>query len=101
MAATKHLKTDSAKTKAVEFKCDALTAQQVFVAWTFNEWKPDATPLVRDRVGNWPGSLKLPPGHYADTMSSSSSWMVSGAVSRGARANTAAVPNAYRTTSAR
>lgn len=72
MAATKHLKTDSAKTQSVEFQCDAPTS-----------------------------SLKLPPAHYADTMSSSSSWMASGAVGRSGRANTAAVPNAYRTTSAR
>jgi hypothetical protein len=37
----------------------------VFVAGTFNEWKPDAAPLHRDVVsGNWTGALPLAPGHY-------------------------------------
>lgn len=62
MAATKLLQTDPAKTQAVKFTCHAPAAQQVFVAGTFNEWKPDAAPLVRDNAGNWQGSLKLPPG---------------------------------------
>lgn len=48
MATTKQIKADTAKTPAVEFKCHAPDAQQVFVAGTFNEWKPDAMPLVRD-----------------------------------------------------
>lgn len=64
MAATKPLKADPTKTQSVEFKCHAPEAQQVFVAGTFNEWKPDATPLVRDEAGNWRASLPLPPGHH-------------------------------------
>lgn len=51
MIATKHLKANAAKIKSVEFKCHAPEAQQVFLAGTFNEWKPDATPLVRDQAG--------------------------------------------------
>ena len=64
MTTTKQIKADTAKTPAVEFKCHAPNAQQVFVAGTFNEWKPDATPLVRDKAGEWRSSLNLPPGHY-------------------------------------
>ena len=62
------MKTDTVdkniKNKLVEFSCHAPEAQAVFVAGTFNEWKPDATPLVGDKAGNWRGSLNLPPGHH-------------------------------------
>ncbi len=51
-------------TKPVKFSCHAPEAQAVFVAGTFNEWKPDATALVRDNEGTWQGLMKLPPGHY-------------------------------------
>lgn len=64
MAVPKHLTADAAKTRSVAFKCHAPTAQQVFVAGTFNGWKPDATPLARDKAGNWRGSLMLPRGRY-------------------------------------
>lgn len=64
MNATKQIKAGAAKIKVVKFKCHAPEAQQVFVAGTFNEWKPDAAPLVRDKAGNWLGSLKLPSGHH-------------------------------------
>jgi 1,4-alpha-glucan branching enzyme len=62
--ATNSKRTGTAGTQAVEFKCHAADAQQVFVAGTFNDWKPDATPLVRDKADNWRGSLKLTPGHH-------------------------------------
>ena len=64
MQATKQTKAGTAKTQAVEFKCHAPDAQLVFVAGTFNEWKPDASPLVRDKAGNWRASLKLPAGRH-------------------------------------
>ena len=37
--------------RPIEFSCDAPQARAVFVAGTFNEWKPDAAPLK-----------ELPPG---------------------------------------
>ena len=64
MNATKHRKADPAKTHSVEFKCHAPNAQRVFVAGTFNEWKSDTAPLVRDKAGNWRTTLPLPPGHH-------------------------------------
>lgn len=51
-------------TKTVELSCHAPDAKAVFVAGTFNEWKPDVTPLERDNAGNWRGSLNLAPGHH-------------------------------------
>ena len=39
-------------------------AQQVYVAGSFNDWKPDTTPLVALGNGRWKGDLKLRPGRY-------------------------------------
>ncbi len=51
--------------KSVEFSCVAPMAKAVFVAGTFNDWKPEATPLDPHRVnGNWTVTLPLPPGHH-------------------------------------
>lgn len=64
MHTTRHMTPNTTKTPAVEFKCCAPAAERVCVAGTFNEWKPDATPLARDKEGNWRGSLPLQPGHH-------------------------------------
>ena len=49
----------------VEFSCHASNAKAVFVAGTFNDWRPDATPLHSDRPKRkWTVTLRLPPGHY-------------------------------------
>ena len=39
-------------------------AQQVYVAGSFNGWKPDITPLMALGNGRWKGDLKLGPGRY-------------------------------------
>ena len=39
-------------------------AQQVYVAGSFNGWKPDSTPLMALGNGRWKGDLKLGPGRY-------------------------------------
>ena len=48
----------------VEFSCHAPEAQAVFVAGTFNDWRPEATPLRRQPDGHWRITLPLPPGHH-------------------------------------
>ena len=51
--------------RPVEFSCDAPQARAVFVAGTFNDWKPDAAPLRPDLPnGKWAITLPLPPGRY-------------------------------------
>lgn len=50
--------------KPVTFCCRAPTAQAVFVAGTFNEWHPDATPMVRGADGEWTTELDIPPGRH-------------------------------------
>lgn len=39
-------------------------AKQVYVAGTFNEWKPERTPLVTRGDGRWVGDLAIKPGRY-------------------------------------
>lgn len=39
-------------------------AQAVFIAGTFNEWRPDATPMISLGEGRWGKELALPPGRY-------------------------------------
>ena len=51
------------KTKSIKFSCYAPDAKAVFVAGTFNDWSPDATPLQRGADGEWKTTLQLPSGH--------------------------------------
>ena len=52
-------------TKSVEFSCHAPTAKVVFVAGTFNDWKPDVMPLHNHLPNSkWVGTLALPPGRH-------------------------------------
>jgi 1,4-alpha-glucan branching enzyme len=39
-------------------------ARQVFVAGSFNQWKPESTPLVRAADGRWTGEVAVKPGRY-------------------------------------
>lgn len=39
-------------------------AKQVCVAGTFNEWKPERTPLVSRGDGHWVGDIAIKPGRY-------------------------------------
>lgn len=53
------------KSKPVKFSCHAPRAKEVFVAGTFNDWKPDASPLHNHLPnGKWIGTLPLPPGRH-------------------------------------
>ena len=49
----------------VHLSCHAPEAKAVFVSGTFNDWKPDATPLHRHRPNDeWTGTVPLPPGRH-------------------------------------
>ena len=39
-------------------------AKHVFVAGSFNEWKPEQTPLMRVGDGRWAGDLVVKPGRH-------------------------------------
>ncbi|HEY5913802.1 MAG TPA: glycogen-binding domain-containing protein [Verrucomicrobiae bacterium] len=40
------------------------TATAVAIAGTFNDWRPEATPMVAMGEGRWLKELVLPPGRY-------------------------------------
>jgi hypothetical protein len=39
-------------------------AKTVYVAGSFNGWKPESTPLTRSGNGRWVGDLAIKPGRY-------------------------------------
>jgi len=39
-------------------------ARQVYVAGSFNEWKPERAPLMAAGNGRWVGNLSVKPGRY-------------------------------------
>ena len=50
--------------KRVRFGYFHPDAQEVFVAGSFNNWNPRATPMGRDSLGDWSVEVRLPPGEY-------------------------------------
>ena len=48
----------------IHLSCHAPEAKAVFVAGTFNDWKPDAAPLHRQSNGAWDLQVALAPGRY-------------------------------------
>jgi 1,4-alpha-glucan branching enzyme len=46
------------------FSCDSDTAQAIFLAGSFNDWNPGATPMAREDSRHWNVTLPLPPGRY-------------------------------------
>ena len=50
--------------KRIHFEFTSPTAESVSIAGTFNEWKPNATPMISLGQGRWAKNLALPPGDY-------------------------------------
>ena len=46
------------------FSCDSDTARAIFLAGSFNDWNPAATPMAREGSRHWAVTLPLPPGRY-------------------------------------
>ncbi len=47
----------------------------VCIAGTFNEWRPEATPMVPLGNGRWIKTLALPPGQYEYRVVVDGNWM--------------------------
>lgn len=58
----------------VQFRLYQPEAREVFVAGTFNQWNPKATPLRRQPNGEWATALMLKPGHYEYKFVVGGSW---------------------------
>lgn len=50
--------------RTVRFLLMKPEAHEVFLAGSFNNWNPGATPLTNLGHGRWVGELSLPPGRY-------------------------------------
>lgn len=55
-------KQPQSQTLRIEFHDEA--AQAVFVAGTFNDWRPGTTPMIPLGEGRWVKELSLPPGRH-------------------------------------
>ena len=66
MKHTKHKKHSAAGTQSqrVHFEFNYPAAESVFIAGTFNDWHPNATPMIALDQGRWAKDLTLPPGEY-------------------------------------
>lgn len=53
-----------AQQNVIRFSCHAPDAKHVFLAGAFNDWKPNAAPMKKQKDGNWIAELDLPPGRY-------------------------------------
>ena len=49
---------------AVTFTYFNPAAREVLVGGSFNGWQPTATPMTKQRGGQWSTEVLLPPGHY-------------------------------------
>jgi len=50
-------------------------ASAVAIAGTFNDWRPEATPMVQLGEGRWLKELALPPGTYEYRLVVDGEWM--------------------------
>ena len=57
-------KVESRQAARVALQLVEPAAKQVYVAGSFNGWKPDTTPLAPLGNGRWKGDLKLGPGRH-------------------------------------
>lgn len=57
-------KTATPELRRVRFGYFQADAQEVFLVGSFNGWNPRATPMTRDKLGDWSVELNLPPGEY-------------------------------------
>jgi 1,4-alpha-glucan branching enzyme len=55
---------DRRDTKRIHFEFVSPKAESVSIAGTFNDWKPNATPMIALGQGRWAKDLALPPGDH-------------------------------------
>ena len=55
---------DHGAPQRVHFEYTSPTAESVFIAGTFNEWRQNATPMIPLQPGRWAKDLTLAPGAY-------------------------------------
>jgi len=61
--------------RRIHFEFTSPTAASVTIAGTFNEWRPNATPMIALGQGRWAKQLVLPPGDYEYCLVVDGVWM--------------------------
>ena len=64
MKKNKSRKSNNGELQRAHFEYDSPTAESVFIAGTFNEWRENATPMIPLQPGRWAKQLTLPPGRH-------------------------------------
>ena len=72
-------------------------ARGVFLAGTFNDWDPAATPMLRDDGGRWTLFLDLAPGTYEYKFVVDDAWCCEPGCCEAREGGRACVPNAFGT----
>ncbi len=63
------------RSQAVHLEFTRPGATTVCLAGTFNEWQPQATPMISLGEGRWAKGLVLPPGTYEYCLVVDGAWM--------------------------
>jgi 1,4-alpha-glucan branching enzyme len=63
------------ESKRVHFEFVSTTAESVAIAGSFNDWQPNATPMIALGQGRWAKDLALPPGGYEYCLVVDGQWM--------------------------
>lgn len=74
-AATAQKSTEPVASQGVPLEVVQPHATKVFVAGSFNNWTPEATPLSSLGNGRWVGNLKVSPGRYEYLFVVDGQWM--------------------------
>lgn len=56
--------TNTTNNGVCRFEFDDSKATAVFIAGSFNDWHPGASPMLRVSDGRWVKDLSLPPGRH-------------------------------------
>ncbi len=69
------VKPETPKVGRVSFELVKPEAKKVYVAGSFNDWKPEKAPLMSMGNGRWVGDLTLKPGRHEYLFVVDGQWM--------------------------
>ncbi|HRY47616.1 MAG TPA: glycogen-binding domain-containing protein [Candidatus Paceibacterota bacterium] len=72
---TNHQPAGEPRSKPARIEFAHATATAVRIAGTFNDWRPEATPMISLGEGRWAKELTLPPGTYEYCVVVDGAWM--------------------------
>jgi 1,4-alpha-glucan branching enzyme len=70
-----HKSTGVPRDRTIHIEFNDASATAVSIAGTFNDWRPEATPMMPVGEGRWVKELVLPPGVYQYRLVVNGRWM--------------------------